>query len=264
MSYNIERGFHSRDHKLEKERLTAAQRAVQEINPDILAITEACYGGENSQGVFIDYQKIFDFSYGQFGGYPIFGPRKGDEGGNCLLSQYPMDAEAISLAFKGAVRAKIGLEDTVLTIDVVHPSYTVDDAEKIKTLEPLVLNRKSPYILTGDFNTVNSEDSYDWDLQTKEIMKFDPKRAKAVIENWQRAELVSWLSKLNLRDSFPPEKRESTVPTSYTYGEPKAGVRMDFFFVSPDIEIIDSYVLKNRNTEIASDHYPIVGVFDIK
>jgi len=38
---------------------------------------------------------------------------------------------------------------------------------------------------------------------------------------------------------------------------------MDFIFNSPEFKVIDSYVLKNKHTEIASDHYPIVGVFEI-
>ncbi len=264
MSYNIERGFHSREHVLEEERLVAAQRVVRSINPTILALTEACYGGRNSQGILMDYQKIFGFSYSKFGGYPQFGPRKGDEGGNCLLSQFPMDAEAIQLAYKGAVRGKINLEDRILTIDVVHPSYSVDDAEKINNLKPLLLTRKKPYVLTGDFNTVHPDDRYDWDQITEELMSFNPEKVKQLIANWQKADFVSWLLQLGLSDSFSRERRQPTVPTSSAYGESKTGVRMDFFFISSDIEVIDSYVLKNHDTERASDHYPIVGVFNLK
>src|SRR3989338_766431 len=264
MTYNVERGFHTRDHNIEKKRLMAAQQAVQKVNPDILAITEACYGAENSQGILMDYQKLFDFPYGKYGGYPTFGPRKGDEGGNCILSKYPLDAENVKLLFKGAIRARIGLEGIVLTIDVVHPSYSVDDYEKIKTLNPLISNRPSHYILTVDFNTVHPDDKYNWDLLTEELTSFNPKKANQVIANWTQAGFISWLQKIGLDDSFPKSRRESTVPTNYAYGETRTGVRMDFFFHSQDIEAIDSYVLKDSNTEIASDHYPIVGIFKTK
>ena len=69
LSYNIERGFHTRDHVLDKKRLEAAQRIVAEIKPDILALTEACYGAPNTQQILMDYREIFCFAYGQFGGF---------------------------------------------------------------------------------------------------------------------------------------------------------------------------------------------------
>src|SRR3989338_5916199 len=120
MSYNIERGFHTSDHILEEHRLQAAQRAVKYVKPDILALTEASYGGPNSQGIRTDYQQIFQFPYGQWGGYRVFGPRHGDEGGNCLLSSFPLQAEVINFSHKGAVRGKFSLENKIVTVDVVH------------------------------------------------------------------------------------------------------------------------------------------------
>ena len=264
MCYNIERGFHSTDHNLEKERLLAAQRIVKQENPDILALTEACYGQENSLGIKLDYQDIFDFPYGLFGGYPNFGPRYADIGGNCLLSRFPMQGEAIKLAYKGAVRAAINIEDKILNLDVVHPSYSVSDQEKISTLSPLITSRKEPYIVTGDFNTIHPEDKYDWDIIKEELKDFNAEKAALLIDNWQKAGLVSWLLKLGLKDSFTLPQRQSTVPTKRAYQEERSGVRMDFFFISPEIESIESYVLKNEDTEIASDHYPIVGIFKIK
>ena len=263
MSYNIERGFHSRGHILEDARLQAAQRVVKQINPDILALTEACYGGINSQGFVMDYKEIFDFAYAKFGGYPKFGPRKGDEGGNCLLSQFPMQAEAIHLAYKGAVRGQIRLEDKLLTIDVVHPSYSVDDKEKISTLRPLITGHQKPYLLTGDFNTVHPEDKYDWSRLVQELMSFNPEKAKSIVENWCNAELVSWILKQGLEDAFSLEARESTVPTPYACENDTSGVRMDFFFKSPCLTVKEAYVVKNEDTEVASDHYPIVGIFEI-
>ena len=264
ITYNVERGFHSRRHKLNAGRLAAAQKAVRMVNPDILALTESCYGGKNSQKITMNYQEIFGFPYGKFGGYPCFGPRKGNEGGNCLLSKYPMEAEVIKLASKGAVRGRITLEDTVLTIDVVHPSCSMDDLKKIQTLEPLILKRARPYMMTGDLNTVHPDDHHDWGRLRDELMEFDKKMAYNIISCWQQAVLVRWLLGIGLSDAFPESRRESTVPTPYAFNEPRAGVRMDFFFVSPEIKVIDAYVLKDKNTAKASDHYPIVGVFDVK
>jgi len=263
MTYNIERGFHSKDHVLERERLEAVQEVVKEVNPEVLSLVEAWYGGDNSKGIFMDYKKLFGFPYCCFGPFLEVGHKKEDVGGNCLLSKISMDAKPFSLAYKGAVRGEFELEDRLLMVDVVHPSYSVSDVEKINTLSPLISTRKSPYIVTGDFNTLYPGEEYDWDELTKDLTRFDSKLGEQIIENWKKADLVSWLMRLGLRDAFPVERRESTLPTSYVHSTPRTGVRMDFFFVSENVKVIDAYVLKNRHTEIASDHYPIIGVFEV-
>ncbi len=262
MAYNIERGFHTWDHELENNRLNAAQQVVKNVNPDILAITEACYGSPNSHNILMDYQDLFAFPYGKYGCYRVFGPRKGDEGGNCLLSKYPLKGKTIDFEYKGAVRGFISLEGKVLTVDVVHPSHSVDDAVKLETIKPLVDNRSTPYILTGDFNTTHPDDSYDWEKIAEELQTFDPKKADHLIDNWQKADLVSWILEQGLEDAFPLEARQSTLPTFYTHNKHSHGIRMDFFFKSRDLKVKEAYVLKNDLTENASDHYPIVGIFE--
>ena len=153
MSYNIERGFHNSEHIFQEQRLQAAQRIVQQVKPDILALTEANYGGLNSHGTKMDYQQIFGFPYGQWGGYRVFGPRHGDEGGNVLLSRFPLEGQVINFSHKGATQGKITLkehdpEEKIVTVAVVHPSYSIDDKMKISELRTLLENRKDPYILT--------------------------------------------------------------------------------------------------------------------
>lgn len=264
MSYNIERGFHNKEHQLEEHRLHAAQRLVQRIKPDVLALTEASYGGSNSQGIHMNYASLFDFQYGKFGSYPFFGLNRSDEGGNCLLSRFPMQAKTILLGYKSAVRASIPLEEKVLTVDVVHPSPTVSDDEKIAALFPLLYQRPEPYIITGDFNTVHPEEKYDWEQLRLDIASYNPKKVELIIDNWKKAKLVSWILQSGLKDAFPLEARKSTVPTNYPYGTFRSGVRMDFIFISPDITVEDAYVIKTADAEIASDHYPVVGRFKVE
>ena len=263
MSYNIERGFHSHDHLLEKHRLQAAQRAVTQVKPDLLALTEACYGGPNSQGIIMNYQQLFQFAYGKWGGYQFFGKERSDYGGNCLLSKFPLEAEVINFSHKGAVRGRVDLGTKILTIDVVHPSYSIGDSMKISELSTLVGSRNEPYILTGDFNTLHPDDIYDYDELSKEFADFDQQKVKWLFDNWKKAECISWILQQGLQDSFPPESRQSTVPTVYAYGRKQKGVRIDFTFHTPDLKVKEAYVLKNDDTEIASDHYPIVAKFEI-
>ena len=270
MSYNIERGFHNSDHLFQEQRLQAAQRAVRQVNPDLLALTEACYGGPNSHGIIMNYQQLFQFPYGQWGGYRVFGPRGGDHGGNALLSQFPLEGKVIQFSHKGAtegriiLRDNINLKDKILTVKVVHPSYQTDDKEKIVELSYLMENHTASYILTGDFNTLHPDDAYDYEELAREFAAFDQQKVRKMFDNWKKAECVSWILQQGLQDAFPSSSRQSTVPTSYAYGRKQNGVRMDFTFHSSDLVVKDAYVLKNDDTEIASDHYPIVVVFELE
>ncbi len=264
MSYNVERGFHNIDHKFEMHRLRAAQRAIRQVNPDILALTESCYGSSNSHNSHTRYFYHFGFRYGLFAGYQNFGPMGGDEGGNFLLSHYPMLGEVVKLPYKSAARGKILIGNKMLTLDVVHPSHSVSDSEKISTLEELIKTREDPYILTGDFNTVHPEDVYDWQKIAVELKQdLGGAKAEKLLKVWKDPKLIPWLLGLGLRDAFPKEERKSTVPSYRVNQAEREGVRMDFFFVSQSIKVKHAYVLKNKDTEIASDHYPIVGEFEI-
>ncbi len=263
LTYNIERGFHSSDHRLEQHRLDAAKNIVNKVNPDLFAIIEACYAAPNKQQIAMDYRTIFNFPYEHIGSYPQFGPRKGDEGANCLLSKLPLSAQTIQLNYKSAIRSSIPISHQVLTLDVVHPSYSATDQEKIETLTPLLNSKTNPYLVTGDFNTVHPNDTQNWDTIRTELQSFNKDKVEWIIQNWQNPKLIPWLEQQNLRDSLPKENRQSTVPTFYTYNKHCKGVRMDFTFVSSNIKIIDSYILKNSDTEIASDHYPLITIFEV-
>jgi endonuclease/exonuclease/phosphatase family metal-dependent hydrolase len=264
MTYNVERGFHTEEHILQEHRLKAAQRVVENVNPDILALTEACYGGPNSHQIIVDYAKLFGYPYHHWGGYRVFGPKKDDIGGNCLLSKLPFQGETIKFSHKGAVRGLFSLEDVSFVIDVVHPSHSIPDELKIHDLEQLVSTVSSHYIMTGDFNTLHPEDKYDFGLIEREFAGFDKIKVKKMLLEWKNAKCISWILSRGLQDAFLPSARQSTVPTPYAYGRPQKGVRMDFIFHSQDILVGNAYVVKDADTEIASDHYPIVCMFSLK
>lgn len=263
MTYNIERGFHNDRHVYQEQYARAAQRAVAAINPDLLALTEACYGGDNERRIYMQYDKIFNFPYQQWGGYRVFGPKGGDFGGNCLLSRFPLLGEVFQGTHKGSVRGLVDLEGKLILIDVVHPSYSIDDELKIQELQPLVKGQTDSYLLTGDFNTVHPADVIDYQQLSSDMAQYDPVRVQWLFDNWKQAKCISWILEQGLLDAFPSHARQSTVPTPRAYGTPQKGVRLDFTFHTPDIKIKEAYVFKNKDTDIASDHYPIVTVFEI-
>ncbi len=264
MTYNIWRGFHSKDHILQRERLEAAQRLVHHEKPNVLALVEACYGGKNSLGNIMDYQSLFGFTHGIWGGYPFFGNKKLDIGGNALLSRYPLDATVVSLPSKSAVSTSISLDDRLLRIDVVHPSASLGDLANVDVLRPLLgTHRTGHYVLTGDFNALSPDDVYEHERLVQELRQFYKDLPLEHIQELLQRNLIRWILTHNLRDAFEDStKRASTVPTSAKHGRKVVGMRIDYFFVSDTIKVKDAYVLKNDDTEIASDHYPIVGIFE--
>ena len=259
MTYNIYRGFHSKKHVFEPERLALAQQIVVDENPDVLCLTEACYGGLNKHGISMEYQNLFKFPFGCWGGYNKF--NGGDEGGNCLLSKYPFQAEVVAIGEKGAIRGRINLDDKVLHLDVVHPSVDWSDADKLVKMQPLLSSREMPYVMTGDFNALSPQDHYDREHLVWECRRFEGSNAEAFVDDLLQRNFVTEILAWGLRDGFEnPVKRVSTVPTRMKYGEALQGMRIDYFFISKDISVEDAYVLKNDKTDCASDHYPICAI----
>ena len=89
-----------------------------------------------------------------------------------------------------------------------------------------------------------------------------PEPEKQVEKIYERG-LIPEIRRYGLRDAFPSENRSWTIPTEYASKGSKVGTRLDYFFVSDDIKVKRTEVLRNNYTEKASDHYPIVMVFEI-
>ena len=260
MNYNILHGFHqiNAPFALEEKRLKAAQEIVSQENPDILVLTEAKYGRKNIYGIKMDYVKIF--------GYPhsYFSPNE-YEYGNMILSKFPIAGKTIPLSKRTGLKAQINLNGKILNIDVFHSYPDLTEDEKIESIKPLLNEIKENYILTGDFNSLSDEDYYDREELIKGFSKFD-KSPEARADRFLERKLIPYIKSHGLKDAFSPKTRTFTLPTStYGYGASKkeAAMRIDYFFISSKINVLKTKVIKNYLTEKASDHYPIIGVFEL-
>ena len=263
MTWNIHRGFHNRDHVLEEHRLAAAKEIINKESPDVLALVEACYAKHNSTNILLDYPRIFGFPNSFAANYPKFGRLSDDIGANCLLSHYPISAARVSIGRKSAIRAQVSLDNKFLHIDVVHPSPSLNDREKIRDLDPMLLARANyNYIMTGDFNSLSYNDIYDKQVLIEEFSSFSSNPNK-VVDSLLECRLVRHINDNGLVDSLPLDHRTSTVPTRSKYNKSVPGMRVDYCFVSPDVRVLDSYVVKNELSEVASDHYPLVTILDL-
>jgi endonuclease/exonuclease/phosphatase family metal-dependent hydrolase len=256
MTYNILHGFHSNEHVLDKARLGHAKKAVKTENPDILVLCEACYGGYNHTGIYMDYPRIFGYDYGFFGFW-------GDhEWGSYILSRHPLQARVIKLIDRTAITSEITVRRKKLHIDVYHPSPNITEKDRADSIRPLIKAMRTPYILTGDFNAVSDHDRYDKDAiieAFRHLSNHDPERKAEELLN---PRMIPMLRRYGLKDAMPKMNRTYTIPTDYASINKTSGIRIDHFFVSKDIKVHSGYVPKNKHTNWASDHYPIV--FDIE
>jgi len=256
MTYNILHGFHSNEHVLDKARLMHAKKAVKELNPDILVLCEACYGGYNNTRIYMDYPRIFGYEHGFFGFW-------GDhEWGSYILSRYPMDARVFKLIDRTAITSEIRIGRKKLYLDAYHPSPNVGENVRAESIRPLLKAKRTPYIITGDFNAVSDHDKYDKKAiidAFAELENHDPeKKAEELLSPM----MIPLLRRYGLRDAMPKMNRTYTIPTDYASIKKKSGIRIDHCFVSKDIDVLSGLVPKNKHTNFASDHYPIV--FDIE
>lgn len=264
MNYNILHGFHSLDHKPENERLSAAQEVVRKEDPDILVLTEACYGAQKpgGGGIFMDYSKLFGFANYRFA-------KRGDaEWGSAILSKYPITSmQNNERGMQNHVRTTIDLKGIPLMLDVAHPHPSVSEEDKAKYFKEVVLpNHSAPYVLTGDFNSISPQDNYERaDLIAG--LQGQVRGPEAVVDSWLKILVVPVLTSAGLVDTYRsihPRSSTYTIPTDFLSKDKRSGVRIDYIFASPDIKVKDAYVIQNAQTNIASDHHPTVAVLEIK
>ena len=233
-----------------------AKKVVDKENPDIIVLTEACYGGPNSFNVNMDYQKIFNYPYGYFGKWGEY------EWGNFLLSKYPIKCKTIPFGERTAIQSEISVDNKKIYLDIIHPYPEWIEDEKIEFTKLLLKKIKKPYFLVGDFNSLSDEDVYERKKLIKGFKKFYKKPIQAVDRLLER-KFIPYLKSVGLRDTFDKDSRSYTIPTGI-YGKDKSSaMRIDFIFASSDVESLETKIIKNKLTEFASDHYPIVGRYKI-
>ena len=246
MNYNICYGFHSPgpNPQLDKERLELAKKIVNYEAPDILIFTEACFGK------FMDYKNLFQFKYGYFGPWS-------KEWGNCLLSNYPLKAELAPFGNRTAIRATINIQGKELHMDIIHPDPENTDDDYIRATLPLLKSMKTPYIITGDFNSLSDEDKYKKSSLLKGFQSFAGKKTEYLVNKLLQRKFIPFIKSQGLLDALPKSKRKYTIPTNLLSKDKSSAIRIDYFFISEDIKVIDAETIQNSQTEKASDHYPI-------
>jgi endonuclease/exonuclease/phosphatase family metal-dependent hydrolase len=201
--------------------------AVREVSPDIVALEEAD-GPSMWSGRFNHVAHLAEAAgYEQaFRGEHVSGLKLSY--GTALLSHYPLENRA-SITFapspptftKGFVVGEISVPGCgPITVVAVHLDFARESVreEQVKRLVEELAERPRPMIMMGDFNC-------DWD---------------------DEATLPTLAEQLDLR-VFEPDSTTTTFP--------KLGKRLDWIFVSDEIEFVGYEV----GEEGLSDHRPVIA-----
>ncbi len=260
MNYNVLYGFHTPfDPKLfEPARLELAQKIVAQEKPDILVLTEACFALENWQQVKLDYALLFGFKHCFCA---AFQPRS--EWATCLLSKYPLTCEAVPFGTRQAIRALVAIKNKELHLDIIHPDPEHSDEEYCALSKPLLSTLKKSYIVTGDFNALSDEDSYDRAALVQGFHSFAGEKASLLADKLLACKFIPFIKSFGLRDLMPIKNRKCTIPTDLLNKDKTAGIRIDYFFASKDVICKDAWIVKNELSEKASDHYPVCCVIEV-
>jgi endonuclease/exonuclease/phosphatase family metal-dependent hydrolase len=267
MNYNILHGFHTSEKPfiLERERLEAAKEIVKKENPDLLVLTEACFGSPNKYGISMDYQKIFGFPY--YHHAPA--TPEGYEWGSAILSRFPItETRNLSESWMPFLRAQIDSGGTPFNIDVFHPHPNISDDKKVEKLKSTWEKYQAPQILAGDFNALSPQDKYD---REKLIMGFGTftKDPESAVDFLLKGRIIPYIISQGLIDTYRqanPKHREQdyTIPTDALSKNKDSAIRLDYIFCSPDYKVSQAGIIKNSLTNKASDHYPVTAILKRK
>jgi endonuclease/exonuclease/phosphatase family metal-dependent hydrolase len=275
MWYNVLRGFHRKEkdksYTFEKERLVAAKKIISIIKPDILFIGEGHFNpnckisGPKLQT--IDYKKELNFPYAYYS-IPDEDSRKGE----VALSKFPIQAKDFSEKTKednNYIKTWFNINNKIINIDLIHPYPTVPEEKKENWIKNILDKRQEPYILLGDFNALSSQDKYSFRKLVKEFIALGLNKQEAEKEIKDRLQCLMLKNVISTKliDTYKikNKKYSGTIPTKKYSVTGEAGTsRIDYIFCSKDFKVLNSGIIKNKLTDIASDHYPIWAELELK
>jgi|SRR3989344_1684955 len=246
VSYNIAEGG--------ENRLNYIIDAIKQMNPDICGILEAVEWQNQKD----DIERTFNNT-----GYNIFHIAIANSKYNiAILSKIPVSIESIKEGFRHVVlKATIeGGAFNGLDMFFVHFSPKLEE-NRLDELKVLLqkMNKSQKTIIMGDINSLSPHDPYDRKslirtLQQKNIDKFgaDELRFDVINEIEKEGFKDAWIH-LNKPFDFSTPTPANKDPYH------AAEIRIDYAFVSQNLleKISGIEIVKNKTTDMASDHYPI-------
>ncbi len=276
--YNVLRGFHKKEKDgtftFEKKRMESAKKIISKLNLDILFIGEGDFNPRckisGPKIRIIDYKKEFKFPYVYYSK-----PDKTSRKGEVILSKIKIEKVSDFSVKKTPdstfIKTWFKISNKKINIDVIHPYPTILEKDKAEWVGNVLKTKEEPYILLGDFNALSPKDkkNYKFSEFVKEFMALglNKEDAERAIKDRLKFLMLKRVISENLTDSYLAlnKKYKGTLPTKkYVLFKDKTGtIRIDYLFCSKQFKILESGILKNSLTEMASDHYPIYALLEL-
>lgn len=292
MAYNLMNGLHGkkkgRPTELDPCRLDAAREVIKEESPDIAFLSEAFFCDLEKYPQGMDYKQLFDYPYG-------FGTCYEKYNGHMILSRHPFkEQEALPVGHsflsplekRSLLWAQVGLGSKVLSLVGAYPAHG-RESEKKKDWESAFsydrIRNAEHLIVAGDLNVFSDQDHYHRNLLAfccrfirSHVREFEGRSSADVVDDFLSRQAIPYLRSQGLKDTYTPNgERWDTMPTDAIvenkWLKPFIAnrllksffdVRVDYI-LARDIEVKKAYIVRNKHTEIVSDHYPVVTVFDV-
>lgn len=202
------------------------------------------------------YNEYTSLAFGQFRWAPI------------VLSKYLIIKFDTSLSRYqlNYTRTNIQIGNKPLILDVFHPHPDTTEEQKVEFLGTLLKSEGQRYILTGDFNALSPEDYYDKPRLIRSYESFMKAKGKSKVENMLKSITLKTILKEKLIDTYKAKNSgitDFTMPTDFRSRNKDSAIRIDYIFCSDSFKVLDSGIVKNKLTEMASDHYPIYATLKV-
>ncbi len=180
-----------------------------------------------------------------------------------LLSRTPLQREYVSRKgiWHGVIIAAVRVRGKHYSFALTHLS-PISEEFRLNDLKQIFAKLKANKhaILMGDMNSISPQDHIDEKTLLLRARKLQIK--KFGTEGIEKAVISSILRRgmLDVSHIKEPKSRVYSVPTGYIH-DPRhfAHLHLDYIFVTKDLKskVKRAGVLKNRETDALSDHYPV-------
>lgn len=240
--------------KIDKARVSAARRVIEQYQPEVLLINEALWC-QPVDGYHVDYAKLLGYQHQTSALYD-------GVWGNAILSQFPIhSSQAFSIYNRGGLISVLDVQGRLIQVSTYHPHPSRYPQNKEQDYRAIVSlsNQDAPFLIGGDFNAISPDDAPDHSNLTQAFARFSKQPevdSARFIDGGQS--IFPELSKMGLRDALPKENRSHTMPTRLVSDDLSSAMRIDHIWVNKHVKVFGGRVIQQCETDIASDHYPVL------
>jgi endonuclease/exonuclease/phosphatase family metal-dependent hydrolase len=264
VSFNILEGFRpvapeatERRH-IDRVRADAALALIGALAPDLLVLNEALFCRQH-EGRMVDYGELFGFPYQAAALYD-------GAWGNAILSRFPIaKSEEMHIYNRSGLTALIDSPGGRFSVASYHPHPNRYPDNKALDFARMIAGVTGPLILCGDLNCINPDDAVDRAALIAGFQRFTANAETAIDQLIESGRMVfGALRERGLRDAVPPAGRRYSIPTDLLNLDKRSAIRIDHILANDAIEVLAGEVLHSPESNLASDHHPVMIEFRLR